>query len=68
MKTKTLKKHILHLIHDESGQGTTEYILILTGIVALVLMFGNQIKVKISEAIVQLGAQITNAMGVLGGG
>ena len=35
---KKAKKYIHQLLKDESGQGTTEYILIVVGIVGLVLV------------------------------
>jgi len=46
---KSVKKHITDLLKDESGQGTTEYILILLGVVAIAIVFGPQLKGKIGE-------------------
>lgn len=44
---KRIKKHITDLLKDESGQGTTEYILILVGVVALAMLFGPKLKDEI---------------------
>lgn len=41
---KKFKKITKRLIEDESGQGATEYILLLVVIVGLVVMFGPRIK------------------------
>ena len=43
MKTR-LKKHFKRFLQDESGQGTTEYILILVGVVALAILFKDKIR------------------------
>ena len=40
-----------HLIHDESGQGTTEYILMLVGVVIVAMVFKGRIKEVIDEGI-----------------
>lgn len=44
---KRIKKYITDLLKDESGQGTTEYILILVGVVAIGIFFGP----KLSEIV-----------------
>ncbi len=36
---RNLKHHVINLWKDESGQGATEYILLLVVVVALVLLF-----------------------------
>lgn len=43
---------------SESGQGATEYILLLVVVVALVLLFKNNIKDTMTEKINQLKEQI----------
>ena len=59
MKTKNfLKKHIQQFIRDESGQGTTEYILMLVGVVAIALAFKGEIIPKIKQKIGDLGGHI----------
>ena len=42
-KINFLKKKALELIQDESGQGTTEYILMLVAAVAVALVFKSQL-------------------------
>lgn len=50
---KTLKNTFKKLIQDESGQGATEYILLLVVVVAIAMLFKEQImgivKGKISD-------------------
>lgn len=43
---------------DESGQGATEYILLLVVVVALALMFRNKITETLSEKLNELGSAI----------
>ena len=54
--TNTLKK----LWNDESGQGATEYILLLVIVVAIALLFRTQIQTALEAKLTQLGGQIQN--------
>lgn len=47
-----------NIIKGQSGQGATEYILLLVVIVGLVIMFGPRIKKAISEKTDSLNADI----------
>jgi Flp pilus assembly pilin Flp len=47
-----------NLWKDESGQGATEYILLLVVVVAVGLMFQNKIKALIGEKLEELGSAI----------
>lgn len=38
-----LKQSLLHFIHDEEGQSTTEYILILAVVVMIAMKFKDQV-------------------------
>ncbi|HEX4925675.1 MAG TPA: hypothetical protein VFV50_16390 [Bdellovibrionales bacterium] len=40
---KNLKNQLKRIVRDESAQGATEYILLLVAIVALVMLFKNQL-------------------------
>jgi Flp pilus assembly pilin Flp len=40
---KKIKSTILHLLKDESGQGATEYILLLVVVVAIAMLFKDQL-------------------------
>ena len=51
----TLKK----LWNDESGQGATEYILLLVIVVAIALLFRQQIEQVVRQKITDLGGQIS---------
>ncbi len=53
---KTLKK----LWKDESAQGATEYILMLVVVVAIAMMFKNQIQSIVSGKVDKLGTQIND--------
>ncbi len=50
---KSVKNFIKRLIQDESGQGATEYILLLVVVVAIAMLFKDQImgvvRTKMSE-------------------
>ncbi len=59
---KKVKKTIQHLIEDESGQGATEYILIMVIVVAVVVMFGGQFREQLNSAVSSLGSQIQSAV------
>lgn len=53
------KKHL----KNERGQGATEYILLLVVVVALVMMFKNQIKETVSGKIEELNGSIGSITG-----
>lgn len=55
MKMTTLLKN---LWNDESGQGATEYILLLVVVVALALMFRTKITETLSAKLDELGSAI----------
>lgn len=58
MKNFSLKRFVQNLLKDESGQGTTEYILILVGAVAIGFAFKDQIVNIIKTKTGDLGAKI----------
>lgn len=60
MKFKNFSKNLLK---NQSGQGATEYILLLVVVVALVLMFKNQIKETVSNKISELNGMIGSVDG-----
>ncbi|MBX3020610.1 MAG: hypothetical protein KF799_02945 [Bdellovibrionales bacterium] len=51
------------LMKDESGQGATEYILLLVVVVALALMFRNQISAAFSAKLSELSSSIQGFTG-----
>ena len=51
------------LLKNQSGQGATEYILLLVVVVALVVMFQKQIKSTVSEKISTLSSDIGSVTG-----
>lgn len=55
---KKFKEITKMLVEDESGQGATEYILLLVVIVGLVTMFGNDIKNVVKSKIGELSGSI----------
>ena len=55
---KDLKKYIKNFIQDESGQGTTEYILILVVVVGIAIAFRKPIVQVIEGKIGSLGGKI----------
>ncbi len=57
---KNIKKHVKNFLKDESGQGTTEYILILVAIVGVVTFFGKDITAILRGKVSTLGTAITN--------
>ena len=61
---KNLKLIFDHLIEDESGQGATEYILLLVIIVGLVMIFHTKIesiiKGKLNDLSTSIGSITTN--------
>lgn len=54
------KKEVKNLVKDESGQGTTEYILILVAVVAIAAMFSGRIRQAVGEKVQNLASQITS--------
>lgn len=57
---KNIKKTFKKLWKDESGQGATEYILLLVVIVAVVLLFGGEIRETVATKMGDLASQITS--------
>ncbi|WP_374029508.1 Flp1 family type IVb pilin [Bdellovibrio bacteriovorus] len=55
---KKFKNFSKKLLKNKSGQGATEYILLLVVVVALVLMFKDQIKTTVSGKISELQGMI----------
>jgi Flp pilus assembly pilin Flp len=56
MKTPT--SVLKNLWKDESGQGATEYILLLVVVVALALMFRGKITTALQDKLAELGSAI----------
>jgi Flp pilus assembly pilin Flp len=50
-----------NMTNNERGQGATEYILLLTVVVGLVVMFGPTIKKKFNEKVGNLESQMDEA-------
>ena len=65
---KNLKTIFHFIIEDESGQGMTEYILLVVVIVALVILFKNQIYTAVSAQLSTLSNSITSFTGNPSGG
>ena len=55
---KKFGHRVISHFKDESGQGATEYILLLVVVVALALMFRNSITKAIGEKLTQLSGDI----------
>jgi Flp pilus assembly pilin Flp len=53
-----MKNQIQRLWNDESGQGATEYILLLVVVVALALMFRGKITDALKQKLDELGSAI----------
>lgn len=51
---RKMKHHLLQLWKDESGQGATEYILLLVVVVAVVLLFKRQIMKAVGDQLTKL--------------
>ncbi|OFZ19475.1 MAG: hypothetical protein A2Z20_05490 [Bdellovibrionales bacterium RBG_16_40_8] len=61
---KNIKKTIIKLLRDESGQGATEYILILVAVVAVAVIFKDQLmKVMTDKLMPALQGKIDGFMG-----
>ena len=56
---KKIKITLKNLWKDESGQGATEYILLLVVIVALVTIFGDSIKTTLEGKISDVAGSIS---------
>ncbi len=52
------QEFLRRMIKDESGQGATEYILLLVVVVAIAMLFKNQISTIVSSKISELGGAI----------
>jgi Flp pilus assembly pilin Flp len=55
---KNVKNFINKMIKDESGQGATEYILLLVVVVAIAMLFRKQITEIITSKLSDVGQQI----------
>lgn len=55
---KNIKKIFKNLLRDESGQGATEYILLLVVVVAIAMLFRDRITAIVTEKINQVGGAI----------
>ena len=55
---KNIKNFIKRLIKDESGQGATEYILLLVVVVAIAMLFRDRIQAIVSQKVTEVGNQI----------
>lgn len=58
-----IKTALKRLWNDESGQGATEYILLLVVVVAIAMLFKNQIKDTITAKLEQLNGSIQSFTG-----
>ena len=63
VKMNKIKKILKQLWQDESGQGATEYILILVVAAAIVLAFKGKIMSYITDATGDAGERIKSAIG-----
>lgn len=55
---KKISSTIKNLIKDESGQGTTEYVLLLVVLVAIAMLFRKQIQSIIGDKIEEIKSAI----------
>lgn len=60
---KSFKSFSTKLIKNQSGQGATEYILLLVVVVALVIMFKGQIKSALDGKLSELNSSISGFKG-----
>ena len=56
-----MKKLILKLWHDEKGQSTTEYILILAIVVMIAMKFRTTFQSKLTGILENVGSQLDQA-------
>lgn len=54
----TIKTKFMEIVKDESGQGTTEYILILVAIVGVAMLFKKEITTVLNEKLSTLAGDI----------
>ncbi|NUN06446.1 MAG: hypothetical protein HUU57_11865 [Bdellovibrio sp.] len=59
---KKFKNFSKNLLKNESGQGATEYILLLVVVVALVFMFKGKIKEQMDGAMSKLSSDMGNVI------
>ena len=67
VKMNKIKKILKQLWQDESGQGATEYILILVVAAVIVMAFKGKIMSYIEGASEDAGKRIKGAVGTIGG-
>ncbi len=60
---KKFKNFSRKLLKNQSGQGATEYILLLVVVVALVVMFKGKIQSTVSDKIAELQGSISSVTG-----
>ena len=60
-----IKNTLKRLWQDESGQGATEYILLLAVLIVIVTMFRNQIKDVVKDRTQDVGGKLSGAIGNL---
>ena len=60
---KSLKSFSKRMLNSQSGQGATEYILLLVVVVALVMMFKTQIKSALDGKLSELNSSISGFKG-----
>lgn len=60
---KKFKKFTKRMLKNESGQGATEYILLLVVVVALVMIFKNEIKSTVEGKVGELRDSIMSFSG-----
>ena len=65
---KQIKHTLKRLWQDESGQGATEYILILVVVAVIVMVFRDKIKTVIGTQTEAVGDKLGGAIGNLGDG
>ena len=65
---KKIKNTLKQLWQDESGQGATEYILILVVVAVIVMVFRDNIKTIIGRETNAVGSKLGGAIGNLGDG
>lgn len=56
---KKIRNTIINLLRDESGQGATEYILILVAVVAVAIIFKKQLSTIVEGKLGDLGNMIS---------
>ncbi len=60
---KSISAEFKRLLNDESGQGATEYVLLVVVVVALVGLFRKQITEALGSRLSQLATEITGFTG-----